>query len=401
MDMLGKVVSWRAALAVACLLIGGVGCDTGGDRRSLTVWHAWSGSEQEAFKGIVARFEAANPGVSVTALPVPFNQLRNKYLTAAAANGGPDLLIGTVDWVGEFHRADVIRPLNGWWTDERRARFLPAAIQALTIGQGVYGVPESLETVALYYNKALMPSAPANLDDLLQRPMPPGVTSLAFRTSFFFTAPWYLGLGGTVFADGSLPDLSGPAGGRFLGWMGELAKRPGVVGKDDYQWMDGLFREGKAAAIINGPWALTDYRQILGDRLGVTVLPAAADDWRPKPFIGIKCVLANQNTPIERQPLVEAFLDVLTDPASALALAQTGHIPVQPLLADALSAEQRVFLSQAETGEPMPNQATMGAVWEPMDKAIAAVLLQGADPQATMRQTAEVIKARAVAVEGK
>jgi maltose-binding protein MalE len=370
------------------------GCDQSADPHGLVIWHAWSGSEQAALKGIIHRYEATHPGYSVTALPVPFNQLRNKFLTAAAANGGPDLVIGNVDWLGELHAAQVIRPLDGWLNAERRQRFLPTALRALQVGSDTYAVPESVESVAMYYNKALLPKAPTAMEALMTAPVPAGVNRLAIRTNFFFTAPWYLGYGGRLFdAQGQLA-LDEKAGSQYLGWLGKLMATPGVGGKDDYSYMDSLFREGKAAAIINGPWALADYQKALGGKLGIALLPALPGGVPARPFVGLKCVIANDNTPPSHRPVVDGFLDVLTAPESALALSAAGHIPVQPALAGQLPPEQRVFLEQAAHGEPLPNLTAMGMVWEPMDKAIAAVTLQKADPATTMQDTTAIIKAR-------
>jgi maltose-binding protein MalE len=370
------------------------GCDQSTDPRSLVLWHAWSGSEQEALKGVIRRYEASHPGHTVTALPVPFNQLRNKFLTAAAANGGPDLVIGNVDWLGELHAAQVIRPLDGWLTAERRQHFLPTALRALQVGSDTYAVPESVESVALYYNKTLLKQAPQHMEALLQAPMPAGVNRLAIRTNFFFTAPWFLGYGGRLFDDQGQLAMDDKVGSQYLGWMGKLMTAPGVGGKDDYSYMDSLFREGKAAAIINGPWAMADYQKVLGDKLGIGLLPALPGGVPARPFVGLKCIIANDNTPEARRPVVDGFLEALTAPESALALSAAGHIPVQPALSTQLPEGQRVFLEQAARGEPLPNLAAMGVVWEPMDKAIAAVTLQGADPAQTMQETTAIIKAR-------
>jgi arabinogalactan oligomer/maltooligosaccharide transport system substrate-binding protein len=359
------------------------GCDQSADPHSLVIWHAWSGSEQAALKGIIRRYEASHPGYTVTALPVPFNQLRNKFLTAAAANGGPEL-----------HAAQVLRPLDGWLTAQRRQRFLPTALRALQIGSDTYAVPESVESVGLFYNKKLLPQAPQHMEALLRIPVPAGVNRLAIRSNFFFTAPWFLGYGGRLFDGQGQLAMDGKAGAEYLGWMRRLLDAPGVGGKDDYSYMDSLFREGKVAAIINGPWALADYQKVFGSDLGVALLPALPGGIPARPFVGLKCVMANDNTPQSHRPVVDGFLETLTAPESALELSAAGHIPVQPALAGKLPEGQRVFLEQAARGEPLPNFAAMGMVWEPMDKAIAAVTTQDADPATTMQETVAIISAR-------
>jgi len=37
--------------------------------------------------------------------------------------------------------------------------------------------------------------------------------------------------------------------------------------------MDTLFKEGKAAMIVNGDWSLSDYQGVLGNNLGVAAIP--------------------------------------------------------------------------------------------------------------------------------
>jgi len=66
------------------------------------LWHGWTGTEAETLAEIVKTFEAANPGAKIDLLAVPFDQLKNKFTTEASTGGGPDLLIGPKDWIGEL-----------------------------------------------------------------------------------------------------------------------------------------------------------------------------------------------------------------------------------------------------------------------------------------------------------
>ena len=104
---------------------------------------------------------AANPNVEIEALAVPFDQLKNKFSTETATGGGPDLLIGPLDWVGELATGELIAPLDEMATADDPGAFLPATVDALKYDGKLYGMPESFETVALYYNTDLVQTAPA------------------------------------------------------------------------------------------------------------------------------------------------------------------------------------------------------------------------------------------------
>jgi ABC-type glycerol-3-phosphate transport system substrate-binding protein len=58
------------------------------DSGSLTLWHGWTGAEADTLNNeIIPAWEAANPGISVEVLAVPFDQLKNKYQTEVATGG--------------------------------------------------------------------------------------------------------------------------------------------------------------------------------------------------------------------------------------------------------------------------------------------------------------------------
>ena len=79
---------------------------------TITLWHGWTGAEADTLAEVITAFQAANPGVTLETLAVPFDQLKNKYTTEASTGGGPDLLIGPKDWIGELSQANLIMPLD-------------------------------------------------------------------------------------------------------------------------------------------------------------------------------------------------------------------------------------------------------------------------------------------------
>ena len=72
----------------------------------------WTGLDAEfpVIQKVVADFQRQT-GLRVEMLKVPFEQLRNKFLIAAPAGLGPDLVIGPQDWVGVLATAEQLEPL--------------------------------------------------------------------------------------------------------------------------------------------------------------------------------------------------------------------------------------------------------------------------------------------------
>src|SRR5215212_4232242 len=136
----------------------------------LSIWHGWTGAEADTLNNdILPAWEAAYPDITIETLAVPFDQLKNKYQTETATGGGPDLLIGPLDWVGELATAELIAPLDEMATQDVLANYVPSTVEALRYDGKLYGMPESFETVALYYNKTMIetpPTTTAELDTL-------------------------------------------------------------------------------------------------------------------------------------------------------------------------------------------------------------------------------------------
>jgi ABC-type glycerol-3-phosphate transport system substrate-binding protein len=98
----------------------------------LTLWHGWTGAEADTLNNtIIPAWKTANPNATVEALAVPFDQLKNKYSTDTATGGGPDLLIGPADWVGELATGELIAPLDEMATSDVTDAYLPATIDQL------------------------------------------------------------------------------------------------------------------------------------------------------------------------------------------------------------------------------------------------------------------------------
>lgn len=395
---------WRTAAAVTLLATILSGCNPAGSTKTITLWHPWGGAELAALKDAIKAYQADHPGTEVIALQVPSDRLQDKYLRSAAANGGPDLLIGATDWIGKFAQSEVVASLDDQIPEPQLQRYQNVALSALRYKGHLYALPESLETVALYYNKAMLPGGPPKTIDGLfiqanSRDYWKGEYLLAYNTQFYFSAGYLFGSGGKLLDAGGQAQVDSPGAVRWLTLLKNMREHPRFAVKSDYGYADALFREKKAAMTINGPWAIGDYQQVLGDDLGVAPLPMVEDMVPAVPFVGIKCLMFNPNSTGERRERALDFANFFTAaPNMTRMLTQAGHVPAIKGVTIPEDSPLAAFERQAKWGTPLPPDPEMKEVWTPMDKAVEEVLTGVNPPAKAIANAQKLIQAKIEAV---
>ena len=75
-------------------------------------------------------------------------------------------MVGAHDWIGNLVQNGAVDPIQ--LTEAQLAGFPQIAIDAVTFGGQIYGVPYALENVALFRNTDLAPEAPATIEELVE-----------------------------------------------------------------------------------------------------------------------------------------------------------------------------------------------------------------------------------------
>jgi arabinogalactan oligomer/maltooligosaccharide transport system substrate-binding protein len=357
----------------------------------LLLWHGWTGAEADTLTNdILPAWQAAYPNVKINVLAVPFDQLKNKYSQEVATGGGPDLLIGPADWVGELATGELIRPLDDLIDEATLGNYLESTVDALRYDGQLYGVPESFEAVAMYYNKTMMPepvATTADLDALAAKINGAASDSygLALYADFYHPAGYFFGFGGQLFDANNQSIVNSPETVAFLTWMSGLQSKPGYFLQNDDNAISSLFKEGKAAAVFNGPWALGDYVNSLGaENVGVAPMPVISDAEGAvtKPFLGVKHIMMNADLDDDQAAIAAEFMKWFTGPESAGMLAEkNGHLPANTGVDISGNEIAQAFVAQAETATPTPTIPEMGQVWEPVGNMITAVLAGESTPE--------------------
>ncbi len=331
-------------------------------------------------KDLIADFMVANPKITVELVKKEdVETLREDFQTASLAGYTPDLLWTVSDHAGPFLTADLIQSVDKFVD-------LSKFVETVTTSEGSWAVPMSSGNhLMLIYNKSMIKNPPKTTDELIAMGLELTTADqygLVYnQTEPFWFVPWLGGFGGKVFAaDGVTPTLDTPEMVAALKFVASLKNEHGIVPQEaDYNGADTLFKEGKAAMIINGDWSLGGYEEVLGDDLGVTRIPmvSSTKKW-PAPYTaGIYFMIPkdiDDAKAVAAGKLVEFFT---SKEIQTRQVDEFNRLPGLLSAYDAPKLQESEILKgsayQLEVGTPMPTVLEMRAVWDSIKPELAQV----------------------------
>ncbi len=350
-------------------------------------------------------FTALHSNVTFTVVNKDVEALREDFQNTGLGGDSPELLWTVSDHVGPFTAADLILPL-GDLID--KASFVPAAADAVTVGDTLWGAPVSFgNQLMLYWNKDLAgETAPA--DSAAWVAAAKTLTTgdqygIVFnQTESFWLVPFLGGFGGKVFdTDGVTPTLDTPAMTGALQFLYDLKYTDKVTPAEaDYNVADGLFKDGKAAFIINGDWTLGGYAaaDALGDKLGVGPLPLITGHEDPHPYIAGAFLMASKavGDDPDLKTVVSEFMAFATSKDQQIKMVETlKRLPGNAeAIADPIVTGDALLNGAAEAakrGTPQPTNLEMRCVFDSMTAGVRDLFTGNSDVNgiaATMQQTA-------------
>ena len=350
-----------SVLLVATMLLTACGGGKASTQQiEVTFWHAYgTGSAEEVALGKVLEQAAIDmPQYKINVLQVPFNDIFNKYRTDVAAGGGPDMFIAPNDDLGNDARAGLIADITEI-AKGKLGDYTPLSVEGMSLDGKLYGIPESLKAVVLWYNKDLLPTPPATTEEL-QAMMEDG-TEFSISYGCYHHFGFFGAYGGKVFDENwkVIADQGGVAEGMaYINDLYQISKANGWPKNDS----DGLapFSEGKAVAITNGNWAMGDYRMALGDKLGVAPLPAGPGG-PATPFLGVDGFYFNPNS-ANMSAALDVALYLTGAKAQQVMMDEAGHVPANTKVKVTDSLIQGL-LTAFENGYVRPQVEQLGLYW--------------------------------------
>ena len=370
----------------------------------LTVWH----DNDEALMQAMA--DAANALLEGTGVTLTFEKRTGlsdqlKLYGGDAANG-PDMYLWAHDSLGTFVAMDILEPLTDLIDESVLADDLPLTVEAGQIGGTQYLLPVYFETLLFLYNKDLWQGdIPATTEELYEYMVANTDTAAGAyavvnqHSTSYNVSPFINGFGGYILDGEGNPGLNDPKTIEAVEYNKKFAD---LEADGDYNTVTTLFNEGKAQAIIGGPWLVAGIRAA-GIDLGVASL---SDMTLPNgeplaPFSGVQGIGVMKVAAEEKGDAIALALEALASPEVGVALAKAGGCaPANSLAYDDpdVAADEIIMAIEhtADTAQPMPNAAEMNVMWGPVDSMLAAVNKNGQDA-ASAAEEAQAAALQAIA----
>jgi len=365
----------------------------------LTIW--CSEKQVDILQKLGDEFEAQY-GIPVVVQEMSFGDIQTNFLRAAPVGEGPDIMVTAHDRIGELVVNGLVIPLD-FLTLSERNEFMGTAIDAFNFGGKLYGLPYAVEAIALFYNKEYMEEVPATFEelaDLAEEYTDDEFRGFVYNTpDFYFSAPLLFSNGGYVFKltdkgldpnDVGLDNAGAVAGGEFIG---NLLDRGICKPGDNYDVMDGLFKDGMAMAIINGPWAIEGYRNA-GIDYGIAPIPSI-NGKECVPFTGVQGFLINSQSP-NTLFAIDFLANFINTPEVMYRLFKADPRPPARLDVAEMVKDDADIISifeSAKNGIPMPNIPAMSAVWGAMGDALNQIVNKQLEPAEALEQAVDKIEA--------
>ncbi|MFE0355460.1 extracellular solute-binding protein [Streptomyces nigra] len=385
-----------ASLALAATACGGD--DSGSDSSgpvTITWWDTSNATnEAPTYQALVKEFEAANKDVKVKYVNVPFDQAQNKFDTAAGSKGAPDILRSEVGWTPAFAKKSFFLPLDGTEALAEQDKFKSNLLEQAKYEGKTYGVPFVTDTLALVYNKALfekagITEAPKTWDDLKKAAATikgkTGVDGYWGSTQAYYAQSFLYGEGtDTVDAGAKKITVNSPEAKKAYGTWLSLFDGKGLhkadTTADAYAHIQDAFVNGKVAAIVQGPWEITNFYKgsAFKDKsnLGIATVPAGSSGKAGAPTGGHNLsVYAGSDEAHQKAAL--KFVKFMTSAKSQETIAlKNSTLPTRD---DAYTAQVKAdpgiagYQGVLSAAQPRPALPEYSSLWGPLDTELPKI----------------------------
>lgn len=341
----------------------------------IIVWHQFEGGVEDNLK---KSFDELNKDGKIKVKLVKQTDLANKITLVGQSEGdAPDIILGPNDWAGRYSIMGIIEPISKYVDPKVLDNRINSTVDAVTYKNEVYAIPMTYECLVFMYNKKLLDKAPQNTDELLKlmkdKKQGDSWGFLANAGDAYHSIPWIYGSNGMVIDKEGKPKLNTAEvedGVKLIKEMKEYLPK-----NMEYNIMDGLFKEGKAASIANGSWAIKEYKENKNIDLGVELLPTITKTGkRAQPFLGVQAAFVTSKG--KDNTNIKEALEEFASEKVAKAFVDSGYLVADKNIDLSNDPIAKKLSEQAEMATPMPACPEMASVWEPLANTLKTVLIE-------------------------
>ncbi len=266
-----------------------------GDIVNITYFARATTDQLEIWNKVMDNFMKENPDIKVHIENVPYQEYWSKLLTMSAGGTSPDVIFMESTRLPSFVEKDSLLAVDDLVKKDKDIKlndFYPVALNMFKYNGKLYGLPNDLAIIAMYYNKDAFdkagvdyPGADWTWNDMIEigkkltidknkdgTPDQYGLTHYSWDIAVYQS-------GGDVVDNVFKPEKSTfntPAVKKALNFCRDLAFKhkisPPPV-QQQYRTVYEMFTSGYVAMTMDGHWMVPNYRKIKSFKWDVQVLP--------------------------------------------------------------------------------------------------------------------------------
>ncbi len=378
---------------------------------TVTFWNQMNAEESATAKSLVSLFEASHPDIKIDMTVIPFTGYVQKFSTAAQAGQAPDIIRtdNAPDTQG-LAAQGLLADLTSKISAADKADFVQAALKGGVYNGKIYSIPQTVDALGLYYNKALfkakgLTAPPTTLAQLVTYCQKFGNgKGILLNADSYWIQPWIWGNGGGL-VDMQKKQILVASKKSIAGWTAfnslfqNKCAFPNKDFSNSYTNMQTAFKNSQVAMIVNGPWASADllsgpaFRR--SSNLGVAVIPPGPGG-QGSPIGGGALAISRNSKNVDA---AYTFIKWLTSPAQQAVFASKNNVLPTHVSAYKLPAvkKNRIlvdFLGQLKKATDRSAGPFGGQLYTDFTPAMQSMLSGSKTPAAAAATTAAAWKSK-------
>jgi arabinogalactan oligomer / maltooligosaccharide transport system substrate-binding protein len=364
-----------AMLSAAALLLSGcVGSNQDSSPSSGINLTIWVDGELSSTVQTIAEQLRQNSGHSLSFVEKDFSTIEAEL--SAAGESAPDLFIGSSEWTDRLASTGVIAALGG----SGLSGFDEAVTNGTSFQGELYGVPYSVENLALVCNGTRVERQPSSAKELVDSGFklvisPGGDPYTLFPIqSSFGVLPLALDQAGDWTEQ---TGFTADGGKDFARWM---TQNRDLIRELDYSSAITALVDGVQPCLVTGPWSTPELKQRAEFEIRVYEIPSFGGE-KVQAFSSARAVFVSANGR-NVAAAKEAANYFATEPVQLLIHNQTGRVPAMERVASGLDDEViKGFSKAAASTLVLPGNSAMQNTWVPWTKALNSLLKSEEPPE--------------------
>jgi len=383
------------------------------DGKTVSIWDSAQPKDRIFLMESINDFIKINPDININTRHFRSEEELVDVFTAASLSGaGPEVVLASFDSMKKMAKENILKNLSN---EIDYSIFLEGLTEISSFDSKKFIIPfSSSDFLVFYYNKDIISEVPSNFDDVialskeLSSGEDPKYGFVINSAEPEWTIPFVGGYLDWFYEyDSGDVNLNTAAMEKTLDFINNIYNVEKILpASTGYEEMNNLFKSGEASMIINGVWAVDEYKDAQIN-FGISKIPRNMDAAvSPTPMISGLGFMVNNNSTAESFETAKKIIDYMIseDVQTSWALNSSSYPAITGLETNKLSNNDLIYniLLQAKVCRGKPQEEDLQLIRDVMRINIESVLsgdITPADAKEKMQE--DLIKLKSGEIEVK